>query len=155
MPQSETPALDAFTQAYPVHITQKVQWGEMDALQHVNNTVYFRYFENVRVEFMELTGINALIARENCGPILGHTQCKYLLPLTWPDTITIGTRISAIRDKRFTMEYAVFSHKHQRIVAEGSGEAIYVNYAAGKTVPIPESIRTAISQWLAAESGDD
>ena len=145
---TENTALAAFKQAFPVCISQKVQWGEMDALQHVNNTVYFRYFENVRVEFMEITGINRHIAETQTGPILGHTQCKYLLPLTWPDTITIGTRISAMREKRFTMEYAVFSHRHRKIVAEGTGEAIYVNYTTGKTQPIPEAIGQRISEYL-------
>jgi len=146
---TKTPALTIFQQEFPVSITQKVQWGEMDALQHVNNTVYFRYFENVRVEFMELTGINKHIQKTNTGPILGHTQCKYLLPLTWPDTITIGTRVSAIREKRFTMEYAVFSHQHQRIVAEGTGEAIYVNYDTGKTLPVPDNIRQEVRRFMA------
>jgi len=120
----------------------------MDALQHVNHTVYFRYFESVRIEFMEVTGINRHIAQTNSGPILGHTQCKFLLPLTWPDTITIGTRLFAIRGKRFIMEYAVFSHRHQKIVAEGTGEGIYVNYSTGKTQAIPEAIRQRISDYL-------
>ncbi len=132
---------------YPVHITQTVQWGEMDALRHVNNTVYFRYFENVRVHFMQQSGINDTIVSNRIGPVLGHTQCSFLRPLTWPDTITIGARVDTVREKRFSMEYAIFSHSQGKVVATGSAEAIYVDYDKGKSVPIPAHILRALDEF--------
>ena len=56
--------LDAFKSLFSHTIEIPVIWGDMDAFQHVNNTVYFRYFENVRIEYFELVGINRLMATE-------------------------------------------------------------------------------------------
>ena len=143
---TQTRALKKFQQQFPVCIQQPVQWGDMDALRHVNNTVYFRYFENARIALMERTGINRLFLSDNIGPVLGHTQCKYLRPLTWPDQITVGTAVSAIHEKRFSMVYAVFSHQQQTVAAEGTSEAVYLDMASGATCAIPDSIRQALTQ---------
>jgi len=63
-----------------------VAWGEMDAFQHVNNVVYFKYFESARINYFEETGINAHMQTTGVGPILGNTQCRFKAPLTYPDT---------------------------------------------------------------------
>ncbi len=127
-------------------IAQEIIWGDMDAFNHINNTVYFRYFENVRIAYFEAVGINQLMAKESIGPILGETQCRYLKPLTYPDKITIATWISHLRNKRFTMQYQIFSEKLNSCVAEGSGEIVYLDYKTGKTCAIPQEIRETIIQ---------
>ncbi|MCW8878140.1 MAG: acyl-CoA thioesterase [Kangiellaceae bacterium] len=142
----ELSKLDAFKQQFSHTIEIPVIWGDMDAFQHINNTVYFRYFENVRIEYFDLVGINQLMAKEKIGPILGETACRYQLPLTYPDTVTIGTKVSAIKEKRFTMQYEIFSHKQQGTAAKGMGEIVYMDYNKGKTCLIPESIVQAIEK---------
>jgi len=136
--------VDEFQNVFPIVVKLDIQWGDMDAFQHLNNVTYFRYFENARIEHFEQTGINAYMQQHQIGPILGHTECKYLKPLTWPDGVYIGTRISALREKRFTMQYAIYSKKLNGLAAMGSGEIVYVDYQKHKTVVIPETIRSAI-----------
>ena len=77
---------------------------------------------------------------EKIGPILGSTECKYLVPLSFPDEITIGTNVTQVRDKRFTMHYEVFSNKLSKIASTGSGEIIYFDYNINKTTKIPNII---------------
>ncbi len=125
-------------------IEQPIIWGDMDAFNHINNTVYFRYFENARIAYFDKTGINQMMAKSKIGPILGESSCRYLKPLTYPDTIRIFTYTSALRPKRFTMKYLIESKKLGSVVAEGSGEIVYLDYNSDKTALIPDSIREAI-----------
>ena len=78
------------------------------------------------------------------GTILGSTCCKYRIPLTYPDTVSVGAKIIDIGEDRFTMQYAVFSHKHQRVAADGDGVVVMYNYNEGKKTAIPEEIRKRI-----------
>ncbi len=127
-----------------VSINQSIIWGDMDAFNHINNTVYFRYFENIRMEYFNQSGINQYMQETNIGPILGETSCRYLLPLTYPDTIKISTQVLVLREKRFTMNYLVESEKLGKVVAEGNGEIIYFDYSNNKTALVPEKIRQNI-----------
>ena len=72
--------------AYPVRIAVPVAWGEMDAMGHVNNVVYLRYFESVRMVYLERIGLMAHMQEHGVGPILAETRCRFRLPLeaaTW------------------------------------------------------------------------
>ncbi|MAM89264.1 MAG: thioesterase [unclassified Hahellaceae] len=125
-------------------MTQEIQWGDMDAFRHVNNTIYFRYFENIRIRYFDHTGVNDLMKQSQIGPILGSTECKFLAPLTYPDVITIGTSITDRAEKRFTMSYEIFSHAQQKVVAKGSGVVVYYDYNKNTSCAIPQTIADAI-----------
>lgn len=127
-------------EGYPVVIEIPVAWGEMDSYQHVNNTVYFRYFESVRILYAEKLGLHKYKDETGIGPILGSTSCKYRLPLTYPDTVSVGTKIVDISEDRFTMKYVVVSHRHQKIAAEGEGVVVMYDYREGKKTAIPEEL---------------
>ena len=126
---------------YPVVISQNVVWGDMDAFQHINNTVYFRYFENVRLAYLERIGYMESMESTGLGIILAETRCRYLLPLTYPDTVRTGTRLLAIDDDRFRMEYAVFSEGEQKLAAIGEGLIVSYDYRRAQKAPIPQAIR--------------
>ena len=106
-------------EAYPVIKEIEVAWGEMDAYGHVNNAVYFRYFETTRIRYLEQAGLIELMAATNVGPILSETKARFKAPVTFPDKLTVGARVSAITGDRFTMQYAILSEKSGRIVTEG------------------------------------
>lgn len=127
--------------SYPYVIEQELLWRDMDAYQHVNNAVYFRYFEDVRMAFFEEVGVVRLKNETQVGPILASTRCDYRAPLTFPDRIEIGTCIEDIRPKRFTMHYAVFSTGMEAIAAEGAGTLVFYDYDAGRSCEIPDVVR--------------
>jgi acyl-CoA thioester hydrolase len=136
--------LQATLKPYPVQVTEEIIWGDMDAFQHVNNTVYFRYFESARMAFMVETNMLEILEQSKLGPILASTSCDFRAPLTYPDTIHIGARVTDIQQRKISMEYIVISEKLNRIAAEGAGLMVYYDYAAGKACSIPESIVAAI-----------
>src|SRR5688500_10766445 len=102
----------------PILIEFPVAWGEMDALQHVNNIVYFRYFESARIAYFEKLEFWDYMKQTGIGPILKSTNCNFKIPLNYPDTVSIGSRIKNVEEDRCTMEYFVYSHKHKKIAAE-------------------------------------
>ena len=132
--------------AFPVVITIPVAWGEMDAFQHLNNTVYFRYFESVRIAYFERLEFMELSRTTGIGPILASTQCRFRIPLTYPDTVDVGARISDIGDDRFLMHYAVASRRFGKIAAEGEGMLVSFNYRENKKAPLPPEIRRKIEE---------
>lgn len=127
---------------YPCIIAQQVQWGDMDAANHVNNTVYFRYFESARIEFFNQIGFMDFSGDEGVGPILAETNCKYKAPLTFPDNIKITARIlpESITEYGFIMQHVVYSEKLQRIAAEGTSRIVCYDYKNKRKAPIPNDL---------------
>ena len=123
-----------------------VIWGDMDSFQHVNNVIYFRYFESARIQYFEAVGLMDIVEQLGVGPILGSTSCRYRTPLTYPDTVYVGAKITEMHEKRFTMEYLIVSEQHPETVAEGSGVVICYNYQKNQSTQIPEVVHHAIEK---------
>ena len=138
--------VDAFRALYPITVDIPVAWGEMDAFQHVNNIVYFRYFETARIKCFERVGYTRLADQRGYGPILASTDCRFRLPLVYPDTVTSGTCIGDIGETDFVMHYAVMSHRYGRVAAEGKGRIVSFDYGAGSKIPLPGEIRVQLEQ---------
>ena len=136
---------------FPVFVEQDVSWSDMDAYQHVNNAVYFRYFEDVRIAYFEKVGVNAHMEATNQGPILASTRCDFRAPLQFPDKIRIATNVVEIHDKRFRMKYIVHSEQLGRAVAEGEALIVYYNYNDRKSCRIPGHISTAMRKLQAGD----
>ncbi|RMF13443.1 MAG: acyl-CoA thioesterase [Candidatus Dadabacteria bacterium] len=122
-------------------------WGQMDAFGHVNNTVYFRYFESARIAYFDAMSMEALMARLKIGPILGETACRFRIPLQYPDVVTVGARVAAVDFERgqLQMHYAVFSRHHGgRAAAVGDGLIVPFSYADQQRAPLPDAWLDAI-----------
>jgi acyl-CoA thioester hydrolase len=130
---------------YPVIIEIPVAWGEMDALQHVNNIVYFRYFESVRVGYLEKIDFLGSMTATGIGPILAETRCRYKVPVTFPDILRVGARTHRMAADRFFMSYAAVSKKCQKIAAVGEAEVVAFDYRNNVKAEIPEAVRKRIS----------
>ena len=137
-------------ETFPVVIVTPVAWGEMDAFQHVNNSVYFRYFESARIAYFERLEVMEHMQSTGVGPILASTQCRFRIPLTYPDTVRVGAKITDIAEDRFVMRYAVVSERHQKLAAEGEGLIVSFNYRESQKAPLPEVIRQRIAALEAA-----
>lgn len=133
--------------ASPFTIRQPVAWGEMDSLGHVNNTVYLRWFENVRFEYFERIGLNAVHRELGIGPILARTTCDFRAPVVFPDTVLLSCHCVRMGTKSFTLYNRVWSTRDARLVAEGEAIIVMMQYGEGepRSVAIPESLRAAIS----------
>ena len=130
--------------AYPVIIEIPVAWGDMDAFQHVNNIMYFKYFESARISYFRKINFMEVMNETGIGPILASTQCRYKIPLTYPDYVTVGAKVDTIEKERFIMKYAVISHKHEKIAALGEGVLVTFDYQNNKKTLIPDEIKKRI-----------
>src|SRR5437868_10202301 len=100
-----TPAKPPELSAHPIVITLPVQWGDQDAFGHVNNVVYFRWFESARIAYGNRIGLADLKATQNIGPILAAIACNYRRQLNYPDTVQVGARITRIGRSSMTMDH--------------------------------------------------
>ena len=132
--------LDEFAFQLEMH----VEWGDMDALQHVNNVEYFKYFQKARIAYFEKNNSDNLFTESRISTILASTQCKFIYPLKYPDTIVIGARVDSIANDYFTMKYAVISNNNQRLVAVGDAKVVMFDYEKNKKASIPEVIKERI-----------
>jgi acyl-CoA thioester hydrolase len=132
--------------AGPVTIRQPVAWGELDALGHVNHTVFLRWFENVRLAWFERVGVGGLMRKPDTslGPILARIECDYRAPVAYPDAIWCSARCVELGRSSVTLHNRVWSERRAAIVAEGSVVAVLIDYSRGSSVAIPEAVRAAI-----------
>lgn len=137
---------------HPIQIRVAVAWGDMDAFQHVNNTVYFRWFESVRIECFRQVGWIDAQARTGVGPILARTQCVYRKPITFPDTVLVGARIEDLGEDRFTMRYRIDSERLGPEAALGEARIVAFDYGAGTKAPIPADVHAALAKLAASAS---
>ena len=131
---------------YPVVVEQAVAWGEMDSYRHVNNVVYFRYFENARLEYFRRLDWTTLEKETGVGPILASTNAKFRKALSYPDTIWIGASIVSILDDRLIMRHRIVSQKLNALATEGEGTIVTFHYERGEKVPVPDDLRRRITQ---------
>lgn len=122
----------------------QVAWGEMDALQHVNNAVYFRYFETARLDYFNKINLLVNLKQNHIGPVLSHTECRYKAPVTYPDTLLIGSRVTDLQDDRFTMEYQIVSENTGKVATVGSATCVMFDFKQHTKASIPENIKQAI-----------
>ena len=129
---------------FTVVVDLNIEWGDMDALQHVNNIEYFKYFQVARIAYFEKINSDSEFRETPIPLILASTQCKFIYPLTYPDSISVGVRVDAMADQYFTMKYAVVSHQHQRLAAIGDAKVVMFDYVNNKKAYIPDEIRKTI-----------
>ncbi len=126
---------------FPVLYETSVRWGDMDAYSHLNNTAYFKLFEDVRIKYMERVGLSTIKdVSSQFGLVVATTQCKYRLPLKYPDKITVAARILSLDEKKLSMEYAVILTEEGSLAAEGDALLIGYDLKAGQSVNIPDDV---------------
>jgi acyl-CoA thioester hydrolase len=139
-----TAAAEALLADFPVVVHLPLHWGEMDAFGHLNNVVYFRYFETARIHYFERCGFMATYDEQRIGAILHSTSCRFRRPLHFPDTVLAGARVTELGQDRFTMGYRVVSVAEEVVAAEGVGLIVSFDYRGRAKAPVPDAVRRAI-----------
>jgi acyl-CoA thioester hydrolase len=135
----------------PIRLALPVAWGDMDAFQHVNNTVYLRWMESARIAYFERLELANRMLGEGIGPILARTEIDYRRPVTYPDTVTIAVGVTRVGSSSFAMSYTLTSEKQGgAVVAEGHTVQVLINYGTGEKVPLDAEGRPK----LAAEASE-
>ena len=131
---------------YPVSITLPVQWGDMDAFGHVNNTVPIRWFESARIAYLEAIGLSEMMEGQGIGPILAAIHCNFRQQVKYPDTVHIGARVGELGRSSFSMEHAAVSETGQWVCADGNSVIVVFDYNAQRPVRVPDEIRAAVDR---------
>lgn len=132
---------------YPSYVEIPVQWGDMDAMQHVNNIMYLRYMESSRIKFF--TDVLKIgFSPDGVGAILAEIHCKYKFPLTYPDTVIAASRIlpDSMDEYSVKIQHTIVSIKHQRLAAEGIARIVFYDYLEKKKAMIPEAVKMRLLQ---------
>jgi acyl-CoA thioester hydrolase len=132
---------------FRVFLDWPVQWGDQDLFGHVNNVVYFRWFESARVEYLKELGLARLHGNDDHGPILAHVTCNFRRQLEFPDTVRIGTRVTRIGHTSFTIEHGLWSTAKDGILAaDGTSTIVLFDYANQKPIRVPDDIRRKMEE---------
>ncbi|MDR3416018.1 MAG: thioesterase family protein [Nevskia sp.] len=137
---STTPRREEFRQFIPM----TVRWGDMDALGHVNNVQYFRYGESGRIAYFEPLERDDPQFWKEYGIILASMGCDFLAQVHYPAELEIGTRVTRFGRSSISMLSAIFLG--DKVVAVLRGTVVWFDYAAQKTLPIPEHVKA----WVRA-----
>lgn len=132
---------------YKVISTVKVQWGDMDAMQHVNNVVYVKWGETARIDYFTTLGVFSPEQKQiKFAPILGFQSVKYIVPVVYPDTIHIGTKMEEIKDDRLVLKSFYYSENTGKLVAIKTQEVIPFDYKTQKKIPVPKELILEINK---------
>jgi acyl-CoA thioester hydrolase len=131
---------------YPAVLRLPVQWGDQDAYQHVNNVVYFRWFESARIVYLEKIGLKEMYHAQGIGPILAAIACNYRRQLNYPDTVDVGAKITRIGRTSMEMVHVLYSHEQKAVVADGTSTIVAFDYKQQRPTPVPAEIRAKIEE---------
>ena len=132
---------------WPISTEIKVNWGDMDALGHVNHSVYAKWMETVRMMYFSEIGMMNLYDDSNIGPILARIEIDYELPIVFPDVVTVSTSVSRIGNSSFDMRYKIESQSNNgKSAATGSVVCVVLDYSSGIPHKIPLKLRKSIAR---------
>lgn len=120
-----------------------VRWGDMDAYGHLNNTIYFRFFEQARVEWVEQLGF-PVRPDEESGAVIINADCTFKIPVNYPATVEIRLFAGQAGRTSVMTWYELYVDGDDRLYAEGSAKVVWMNIASGKAVPLPDRIRSLV-----------
>jgi acyl-CoA thioester hydrolase len=127
-----------------LHTTRiPVRWGDMDALGHVNNTIYFRYAEQSRVEWLESVDF-ILDADSEEAVVIVNASCTFLLPITYPATVEVRLYAGTPGRSSIPTYYEMRCVGDDTLYAEGAAKVVWFNPATGKSTALPERIRALV-----------
>ena len=121
-------------------VRMPIRWGDMDAMGHVNNTVYFRYFEQARIAWFEAMGCPP--DPSGIGPVIISAHCTFLRQLRYPGDIDVDTLVGDFGRSSFhTIHQIRRVDEPSVIVAEGGSKVVWVDQQVEKSLPLPEEMR--------------
>jgi acyl-CoA thioester hydrolase len=131
-------ALKDFTYEVPL------RWGDMDAMAHLNNVVYFRLMEEARIKWFLHFGLPTLPTGQAC--ILAHVSCDFVRAMTYPGTALVRQVVTSVGRSSVEMSISIEKKEEPGVIyATGRSVLVWYDYTTGKSQPWPEAVRQAIT----------
>lgn len=128
---------------YPITITLRIDWCDLDIFKHVNNVMYFKYIQTARVNYWEQSKLVSMYEEDGIIPMLLSTQCRYIKPMYYPGDVTVKSSITYIKNSSFGLSHLLFDH-HGDLVAEAQDVMVLLNEKTQQKVTVPDEIRAHI-----------
>jgi acyl-CoA thioester hydrolase len=141
VPPTDTPSRADYKVFYPLN----TRWSDNDIYGHINNVVYYSYFDTVANRYLiEEGGLNI-----DDASIVGYvvnSGCNYLSPITYPEPVEAGLRVDKLGNSSVQYGIAIFKPGEDAPAAHGHFVHVFVERAGNKSVPIPENLRAALEK---------
>ena len=118
---------------------------------HVNNARYFTYCESARMSYFAAVRMQEHREGEQHGPALAAATLNFRAQVRHPAELEVATRVTEIGRSSFKMEYELLYRDTDDRVADGSGVIVWVDYATGKSIPLPEGLKAEIRRFEGME----
>jgi acyl-CoA thioester hydrolase len=129
--------------ARTLQIDIPVRWGDLDAFNHVNNTVFLRYVEEARIQFFDTLGDEWL--SERIGPVIVNINCNFRREIKYPATVRVSVSGHAASEKRLVMAHQLTDAADpEKIYGDAEVTALWVDAEAGRSVPLPAPVLAAL-----------
>lgn len=139
------------TTTYPYETTLEVAFRDIDAMGHVNNAVFFAYFETVRIKYLgEIMEKSGSLGNEllDLPLILVEASCTYKSPALLTEILHVGTGISRFGTKSFDMLYRI-QGQDGRLIAYGRTVQVMYDYITRSAFPIPDGVQQFVARFQA------
>ena len=130
---------------YPHRMQITTRWMDNDAYGHVNNVVYYSYFDTVVNTFLIEKGVLD-IARSPVIGLVVETGCQYFASLTYPETVTAALRVGNIGRSSVRYEIALFGEGSETAAAQGHFVHVYVDRETRRPVSVPDAMRATLEE---------
>jgi acyl-CoA thioester hydrolase len=124
------------------------RWMDNDVYAHVNNVVYYSYFDTVVNQYLIEQGALDIAASPVVGLVV-ETRCNYFSPITFPDVVHAGLRVAHTGRSSVRYEIGLFRNDAPECSAQGHFVHVYVERATNRPVPLPEPLRAALAPLAA------
>ena len=125
-------------------VTVPLRWGDMDAMGHINNTLYFRYLEIARLEWIFKIGASTNLQGE--GPVIVNAFCNFLRQLAYPGDARVTLFVADPGRSSFETYHTIERTDEPGVLyAEGGARVVWTDYRAKKSAPMPDWFRAHLT----------
>ena len=133
--------------AYRHFTTVSTRWSDNDAYGHVNNTIYYLWFDSAVNAYLVGVGLLDIGGGDPIGLVV-QTECAYFAPLSFPGDVEVGIAIDRLGGSSVTYRIGVFAAGSRETAAQGHFTHVYVSRETRRPVPLPEQWREQLKQLV-------
>ena len=140
-------AKDETREAYRHFLSIPTRWMDNDVYGHINNVVYYSYFDTAVNRWLMDQGLLDYLSGETIGLVV-HTACNYFRPLAFPDVVEAGLRVAHVGRSSVRYDIGLFRRADPAIAAAGHFTHVYIDRSSNRPVPIADAMRSALQTLL-------
>ena len=121
-----------------------LRWGDLDAMNHLNNTLYFRLMEEARISWFREHDL--MVDGDGDGPILAHASCDFLKPMTYPCAASVTQTVTRVGRSSMDLDLTIEGDEPSPLLyARGKNVLVWMNYREGRSAPWPQRLVEALA----------